>query len=368
MGELLVGEAQLVSLAQAGDRAALGVLIGRHRAMALAVCRRVLYDQALAEDAVQEASLLALLHIGRLRKPDRFGAWLSGIALNVCRTWLRERVAESWSWEAMVGGQRLRAIPDWGIDPEDVAVETDLARRIQTAVAQLPPSQREAVTLFYISGLSYQEMTVALGIRLGAVKTRLNKARTALRLRMLDELEEPVMPTSAATQPIAMRVVDVRRAHTTGEQKPTFVVLLEEVDGGRRLPIWIGPHEATTIALHLENVELPRPHAYMFLANILRATGLRLIEARITRLDGDVFYAVAKIAAEGGRTNEIDARPSDVINLALLTGCPLLVESSILSLGADRLGTREPLTEANSDGAPAIAAEAKQAWPTRPPK
>ncbi|MDQ6877689.1 MAG: DUF151 domain-containing protein [Candidatus Dormibacteraeota bacterium] len=362
-------EEWLVHAAQEGDRVALGALVGRHRLMALSLCRRLLSDDALAEDAVQEASLQALLHITRLRKPDRFGAWLAGIALNVCRSWLRERARESWSWDAILGGQRVLGAVDWQSDPEEIAVEADLAHRVQAAVAQLPASQRQAVTLFYLSGLTYQEMMTALGISLGAVKARLHKARKTLRTRLFEELEEMPMPAQQATNPIAMHVVDVRRTRTGEEQKERFVVLLQETDGDQQLPIWIGPHEGTAIALHLEKVEVPRPHAYMFLANVLRAAGGQLVEARISRLEGEVFYAVAKIRSGGGRTLEVDARPSDVINLALLTGTPLLVEPSILNLDAqpERAQACEPLTQENSVGAAAIAQEAKTNW-MRPTK
>jgi RNA polymerase sigma-70 factor, ECF subfamily len=363
MGMRLEDEEWLVHAAQEGDRVALGALVSRHRVMALSLCRRLLSDDALAEDAVQEASLQALLHITRLRKRARFGAWLAGIALNVCRSWLRERARESWSWDAILGGQRVLGAVDWQSDPEEIAVEADLVHRVQAAVAQLPASQREAVTLFYLSGLTYQEMITALGISLGAVKARLHKGRKTLRTRLFEELEEMPMPAQA-TNPIAMHVLDVRRTRTGEEQKERFVVLLQETDGDQQLPIWIGPHEGTAIALHLEKVEVPRPHAYMFLANILRAAGGQLVEARISRLEGAVFYAVAKIRSGGGRTLEVDARPSDVINLALLTGAPLFVEPSILSLDAqsERARACEPLTPENSVGAAAIAQEAKTNW------
>jgi RNA polymerase sigma factor (sigma-70 family) len=354
---------QLVRAAHAGDRAALGMLLQRHRLMALSLCRRLLKDDALAEDAVQEASLEALLHITRLRKPGRFGAWLAGIALNICRSWLRERAHESWSWEAMLGGQYLPGLSS-SADPEEVAIEADLAHRVQAAVAQLPPSQREAVTLFYLSGLTYQEMTTALGIRLGAVKARLNKGRKTLRTKLLEELEGIGLTTEQEAHPVAMRVVDVRRSTATSEEKERFCVLLQEVDGERMLPIWIGTHEGTAIAIQLENVAVPRPHTYAFLANVLRAAGAQLIEARINRLDAEVFYAIAKVTSAGGQLLEVDARPSDVINLAMLTGAPILVDPSVLRAApqSERARAIAPLTDENSAGAAVIAKEAKANW------
>ncbi len=367
MEPLATDDYQLVRAAQEGDRAALGKLLQRHRGLALRLCRRLLNDDASAEDAVQEASLEALLHITRLRKPGQFGAWLAGIALNICRTWLRERAYETWSWEAMLGGHYIHLFPSQGASPEDVALESDLAHRVHAAVGQLPPSQREAITLFYLAGLTYQEMATALGIRLGAVKARLNKGRKALRAKLLKELEGIGLTTEQGAHPIAMRVVDVRRTNTTGEEKGRFCVLLQETDGERLLPIWIGTHEGTAIAMQLENVEVPRPHTYTFLANVLRAAGAQLIEARITRLDAEVFYAIAKIASTGGRLLDVDARPSDVINLAMLTGAPILVDPSVLRVApqSERARASEPLTDENSAGAAVIAKEAKANWTSR---
>jgi DNA-directed RNA polymerase specialized sigma24 family protein len=90
-------DAPLVHAARGGDKAALGVLLSRYRPLLLAVCRRALGDDVLAEDAAQEASLLALLNLDRLRDPGRFGPWLAGIGLNVCHRWKRQRRRDAWS-------------------------------------------------------------------------------------------------------------------------------------------------------------------------------------------------------------------------------------------------------------------------------
>jgi len=96
-------DAALVRLAREGDKQAFAVLLARHRRMLLALCRRALGDPGLAEDAAQEAALEALLGLDRLRQPERFGSWLAGIGLNVCRRWRREQARESWSLAAVMG-------------------------------------------------------------------------------------------------------------------------------------------------------------------------------------------------------------------------------------------------------------------------
>jgi RNA polymerase sigma factor (sigma-70 family) len=199
----------LVRAARDGDMGALALLLARHRPVLLALCRRTLGDPALAEDAAQEASLQALLNLDRLRRGERFGSWLAGIGLNVCRMWLRARSRERWSWDALhttrerrgraeAGDARvLDIVADAGEhgDPQAQVDAADLSARVREAVEGLPRGQRTAVRLFYLSGLSYRETATLLGIEEGTVRTRLHKARGALRgrLRALGEEEDLVM-------------------------------------------------------------------------------------------------------------------------------------------------------------------------------
>jgi bifunctional DNase/RNase len=75
---------------------------------------------------------------------------------------------------------------------------------------------------------------------------------------------------------------------------------------------------------------MPRPLTYQLAANLLTAAGSRLTEVRITRLVAGVFYAVVVLEAPGGVV-EVDARPSDALNLAVLSGAPVRVDAAILS-------------------------------------
>ena len=102
--------------------------------------------------------------------------------------------------------------------------------------------------------------------------------------------------------------------------------VLEEVGGDRRLPIWIGMPEALSLVAALEEVELPRPGPYHFAQALLAAAGGALREVRVSRLADSVFYAVA-VLADG---SEVDARPSDALTLALVTGAPITVEPAVL--------------------------------------
>jgi RNA polymerase sigma factor (sigma-70 family) len=344
----------LVRAARGGDNVAFAALLARHQQLLLAVCRRALGDDALADDAAQDAMLQAFLSLDRLRQPERFGSWLIGIGLNICRRWSRTRARDVWSWEAMLGGRWLPEPVDIAPSPLDLAEAAELRSWVHQAVSGLPPGQRAAVVLHYLRGLTQAETAAHLGVEVGAVKTRLHKARATLR-RDLWQHASPRRAQKGEQAMVTMRVRDVRRRRGDDGQRARHFVVLGEVSGERSFPIWIGEAEATALALHLERASLPRPLTYAFAAQVLRAAGGHLREVRIDRLVGDVFYATAVVAGPDG-DREVDARPSDALNLALLLDAPVRVAAEILDATAEcpmeEWSRREELT----DGAAVIAA------------
>ncbi len=96
------------------------------------------------------------------------------------------------------------------------------------------------------------------------------------------------------------------------------MLLLKELNGRRALPIWIGAAEAAAIANALEGVEPPRPMTHDLLANVIEAFGHNLDEVRITALSEGTFYAQLVVDSE-----QISARPSDAVALALRCGAPI---------------------------------------------
>src|SRR5687767_9925801 len=156
-------DAKLVARARGGDRTALAALVRRHRATALAMCTTLLRRGDAAEDAVQEALLVAIVGLDRLRQPERFGSWLCGIALNVARRWLREagrRATED----------RPAAPADPAPGPEQLVLASDTARRVRRAVDRLPAGQRDALTLYYLAERTGSEVAEALAISPAATK------------------------------------------------------------------------------------------------------------------------------------------------------------------------------------------------------
>jgi RNA polymerase sigma factor (sigma-70 family) len=319
-------DAVLVRRARGGDRAAFAELVERHHATLLRCCRRMVGDSAY--DAAQDAVLTAMLSLDRLRDDEKFGAWLVGIGLNVCRAQLRGP------------GPLTYAVSGSAPDTAEVVAERELAARVRAAIAELPSGQREAVGLYYLAGLTQAEAATHLGIPPGAVKTRLHKARAKLRVRLEPLRRERPMA-------VEMRVTDVRRA---GERH----ILMLEGDG-RDLKIWVGPAEAYAVAAMLEEVELPRPMTHDLTVALLAASGAAVREVRVTRLAETIFYAEV-VLADG---TAVDARPSDAIALALVTGAPLLVDAEVLD-SAVPPREWEAEAEAATDDRRVLAAEVRE--------
>ena len=367
MYDCAAGDARLVEDALGGDKDAFAALVTRHWATAVALAARVLGTPDLARDAAQEAAVAALVGLDRLRAPARFGAWFCGITLNVARGWARQLRTER---PAVIGDRATdRASHEPG--PDERAELAELAATVRAAVAQLADGQRDAVLLFYLQGLTHREVAAELAISIGAVKARLHQARAALTPALaplasaspgpVKHTKEPVMTTTAGGPAWAeVSVTDIRSSDDSNPLNRQHVMVLTERDGPRRLPIWVGPVEATVLAVSLQSVEMPRPMTYQMTAALLEASGSRVSEMRITRLAGEIFYAVVIVDGPAGQ-REVDARPSDAVNLALVAGAPILADGALLDdPGASRRDEWQDLPS----GTAALAAEAVE-WKKR---
>jgi uncharacterized protein len=109
---------------------------------------------------------------------------------------------------------------------------------------------------------------------------------------------------------------------------PDRWIKLTETGGDRALSIGVGQAEAAALALSPDGRQVPRPMTYQFAASLLQSSGTGLREVRITRLTDGVFYAQAELS--NGAV--VDAHPSDALNLAAITGAPVLVATGLLDL------------------------------------
>ena len=144
------------------------------------------------------------------------------------------------------------------------------------------------------------------------------------------------------------------------------VLLKEKRSDGRVLPIWIGEFEGIAIALALEEKEVARPLAHDLTKNLLDAVGVRVLSVTVNKLVNDTFYAVVSVR-NGSGAKDVDARPSDAINLALRAGAPLFVEDSVFDESPANVRSTKPERTGSAaivsrqDQSPTAATKAVQA-------
>lgn len=178
--------ADLVRDASGGDPAAMERLLIRVQEVAWRFSVSVCGHADDAEDAMQEALLKTYRYTSSIREPEAFRPWLHRTVKNACLMNRRKRVHEPPRLESLdqVPSGHDRAAydpPDPGRSPEQMVANSRLRGRLQTALRDLPPSQRAIVFLREMQGLSTREVAHAMGISEDTVKTRLSRARKALQ-------------------------------------------------------------------------------------------------------------------------------------------------------------------------------------------
>jgi bifunctional DNase/RNase len=129
-------------------------------------------------------------------------------------------------------------------------------------------------------------------------------------------------------------VVESVRVHMLSSR---HVVILKEVDRDRYLPIWIGPWEASAIAMKLQGLTPERPLTHDLFATTLDELGTRIDRVVISELADETFHARILLERDG-RTVEVDARPSDALALAVRAGVRIFAADAVLeqaALGGD---------------------------------
>ena len=166
------------------------------------------------------------------------------------------------------------------------------------------------------------------------------------------------MPAATRQQFVDMRIADVIKVP---DPPGCCIVLLEERGHEhRRLLIWIGGAEATSMALRLAGMGRPaRLLGADLSVALVEALGGQLVEVRVDRLDGHTFYATVVLDGPRG-TAEVDARPSDALNLALTAGVPVRVDVGVLERAAaeaDQVAVAvPPLPAPGANGTPGARA------------
>ena len=197
----------------AGNTDAFSELVRKYQGMVVGLAFHHVGNLHDAEDIGQEVFIQAYRRLSQLKQRDKFASWLRRIAENHCKTWLRLNQKERHMLE--LDETLVHPVQK---PPDAILLDEVLSETVQHAIARLSEPNRLAVTLFYMHGASYKELSEFLDIGISAVKGRLHKARQQLKKGLWTMVENDVSkkrPKEVFTQRV-MDAIVVGRVITLG--------------------------------------------------------------------------------------------------------------------------------------------------------
>jgi RNA polymerase sigma-70 factor (ECF subfamily) len=184
-------EAMLVHRCVAGEETACSELVADNQRMVFQLAFHLLGDYEEARDLSQDVFLQVFRTIDRFRGQSALRTWIYRIAVNLARNrqrwWRRRFKSDQVSLDAHLEQHGEDLLLDRSATPEVALRRKEMADRVWGALEALPFEQRTAIVLREIDGLSYEEIAFSLGVAIGTVKSRLTRAREALRARLREE-------------------------------------------------------------------------------------------------------------------------------------------------------------------------------------
>jgi RNA polymerase sigma-70 factor, ECF subfamily len=183
-------EAALIQRCAAGDEDACSELVAEHQRMVYQLSLNLLNDHNEALDLSQEVFLRVFRTLHGFRGQSALRTWIYRIVINQARNrqrwWRRRHRSQQVSLDDHIHAHGELPAPGNGGSPDRILGQKQLAERIRRSLDRLPFDQRTAIVLREIDGLSYEEIGYSLGIAVGTVKSRLARAREALRAQLRD--------------------------------------------------------------------------------------------------------------------------------------------------------------------------------------
>ncbi|MCG9130412.1 sigma-70 family RNA polymerase sigma factor [Candidatus Poribacteria bacterium] len=181
-------DVKLIQRVLDGDDIAFSTLVRKYQKSVHALVWRKIGDFHIAEDITQDTFLKAYQKLATLKEPQSFASWLYVIATNRCKTWLRKKRLSTQALQNTSTVALERAAYAGYVIEENEQRITDVQREVvKKLLAKLQESDRTIVTLYYLGGMTYEEISQFLGVSVSAIKNRLYRARQSLKK------EEPVV-------------------------------------------------------------------------------------------------------------------------------------------------------------------------------
>ena len=173
---------QLIQRALDGDDTAFSALVKKYQRSVHALAWRKIGDFHIAEDITQETFLKAYQRLSTLKEPQSFASWLYVITANQCKAWLRKKRTWMQSLEDTSSAQLEKATYSGHIIAENERMTEEAQHEVvKKLLEKLQESDRTVITLYYLGGMTYEEISNFLGVSVGAIKSRLHRARQRLK-------------------------------------------------------------------------------------------------------------------------------------------------------------------------------------------
>ena len=244
-------DADLIQRVLAGDDTAFSALVRKYQKPVHALAWRKIGDFHIAEDITQDTFLKAYQRLSTLKKPQRFASWLYVIAANYCKMWLRKKRLSTQSLEDTNSAELERATYSGYVIAENERTTAEAQREVvKKLLAKLQESERTVITLHYLGGMTYEEISEFLGVSVGTIKTRVYRARQRLKK------EEPMIREALENFQIAPSLTDniMREISRTKPVAPS---------GGKPLAPW-GTIGVSTLAVILLMLGVGNQHLARF--------------------------------------------------------------------------------------------------------
>ena len=236
-------DTELIQRTLAGDESAFGFLVDKYKGSVHALAYRKLGDFHTAEEITQDTFLKAYQKLSTLKDPGRFPGWLYVIAARCCISWLRQNRLQTESLDNVKGEMNVQSWTKY--------TDARLREEVHNALESLPESERTVLTLYYMAGMTSEEIGRFIGTSCGAIRDRLYRARTHLKeeLTMIEETLGGFQLPPSLTQEIMRQIPNSSLTPTPTTSKPLAPWIAAASLTVVALLIGLGVKQATTFQL-----------------------------------------------------------------------------------------------------------------------
>ena len=206
-------DVQLIQRVLDGDDTAFSELVNKYQKAVHALVWRKIGDFHIAEDITQETFLKAFQKLSTLKETQSFASWLYVIAANQCKAWLRKKRLSTQSLEITNNADLEKATYSSYVSAENERASVEVRREVvRKLLAKLQESDRTVITLYYLGGMTYEEISRFLGVSVSSIKNRLYRARQFLKKEepMIREALENYQITPNLTENIMQEISRIK--------------------------------------------------------------------------------------------------------------------------------------------------------------